>query len=68
TWPRPRRGGVRAFTTNRPCSTYRDLVSGEVRESAAPQVRLTGKGLGVVRSRLTDQPAFELLGIRVVTA
>lgn len=48
--------------------TYRDLVSGEVRESAAPQVRLTGKGLGVVRSRLTDQPAFELLGIRVVTA
>ncbi|WP_140917566.1 phage antirepressor KilAC domain-containing protein [Mycobacterium tuberculosis] len=48
--------------------TYRDLVSGEVRESAAPQVRLTGKGLGVVRSRLTNQPAFELLGIRVVTA
>ena len=35
---------------------------------AAPQVRLTCKGLGVVRSRLTNQPAFELLGIRVVTA
>lgn len=32
--------------------TYRDNVTGEVRESSAPQVRITGKGLDMLRTRL----------------
>lgn len=32
--------------------TYRDHVTGEERESSAPQVRLTGSGLDMVRTRL----------------
>lgn len=33
--------------------TYTDMTTGETRESSAPQVRLTGKGLQMVRDRLT---------------
>lgn len=32
--------------------TYTDQTTGEVKESSAPQVRITGKGLGVIRDRL----------------
>jgi len=32
--------------------TYTDQATGEVKESSAPQVRITGKGLGVIRDRL----------------
>lgn len=32
--------------------TYTDQHTGEVKESSAPQVRITGKGLGVIRERL----------------
>lgn len=32
--------------------TYRDHITGEVRESSAPQVRITGKGLDMLRTRL----------------
>lgn len=35
--------------------TYRDHVTGEERESSAPQVRLTGSGLDMVRSRLLGE-------------
>ncbi|TFH57310.1 phage antirepressor KilAC domain-containing protein [Glutamicibacter arilaitensis] len=35
--------------------TYRDNVTGEERESSAPQVRLTGSGLDMVRSRLLGE-------------
>ncbi|MGO1664125.1 MAG: phage antirepressor KilAC domain-containing protein [Micrococcaceae bacterium] len=34
--------------------TYRDMHTGEVRESSAPQVRITGKGLDMIRTRLLD--------------
>lgn len=33
--------------------TYTDHETGEVRESSAPQVRITGKGLDMIRTRLT---------------
>lgn len=36
--------------------TYRDHVTGEERESSAPQVRLTGSGLDMVRTRLLGEP------------
>lgn len=32
--------------------TYRDHITGEVKESTAPQVRITGKGLDLIRTRL----------------
>lgn len=32
--------------------TYTDQQTGEVKESSAPQVRITGKGLGMIRERL----------------
>lgn len=32
--------------------TYTDQTTGEIKESSAPQVRITGKGLGVIRERL----------------
>ena len=35
--------------------TYRDHVTGEERESSAPQVRLTGSGLDMVRTRLLGE-------------
>lgn len=35
--------------------TYRDNVTGEERESSAPQVRLTGSGLDMVRTRLLGE-------------
>lgn len=35
--------------------TYRDHVTGEERESSAPQVRLTGSGLDMVRMRLLGE-------------
>lgn len=35
--------------------TYRDLVTGETKESSAPQVRLTGSGLDMVRTRLLGE-------------
>ena len=34
--------------------TYRDHETGEVFESSAPQVRITGKGLDAIYRRLTD--------------
>lgn len=46
--------------------TYRDNVTGEVRESSAPQVRITGKGLDMLRTRLAPTPTpvqGELLGV-----
>lgn len=36
--------------------TYLDHATGEVKESSAPQVRITGKGLGVIRHRLNTAP------------
>lgn len=33
--------------------TYTDHITGELRESSAPQVRITGKGLSMIRTRLT---------------
>lgn len=41
------------FTTK--ARTYRDLKTGEMRESSAPQVRITGKGLNMLRNRLVPQ-------------
>lgn len=38
--------------------TYTDMKTGEVRESSAPQVRITGKGLQMLRDRLL--PRMEL--------
>jgi phage anti-repressor protein len=35
--------------------TYEDKVTGEIKESAAPQVRITGRGLGMIRTRLIEQ-------------
>lgn len=32
--------------------TYHDHITGEVKESSAPQVRITGKGLDMIRTRL----------------
>lgn len=34
--------------------TYQDQVTGEIRESSAPQVRITGKGLHLIRKRLLE--------------
>lgn len=34
--------------------TYRDHVTGEIKESSAPQVRITGKGLDMIRTRLLN--------------
>lgn len=34
--------------------TYQDQVTGEIRESSAPQVRITGKGLDLIRKRLLE--------------
>lgn len=35
--------------------TYEDKQTGEIKESSAPQVRITGKGLDMIRHRLTNE-------------
>lgn len=35
--------------------TYEDKQTGEIKESSAPQVRITGKGLDMIRTRLIQQ-------------
>lgn len=35
--------------------TYEDKQTGEIKESSAPQVRITGKGLDMIRTRLIEQ-------------
>lgn len=39
--------------------TYTDMKTGEVRESSAPQVRITGKGLQMLRGRLLPRMELE---------
>lgn len=49
--------------------TYTDMNTGETKQSSAPQVRITGKGLDMIRTRLIKEkePATEQIAVEVAS-